>query len=288
MHKHFKRQWFTQAIYLHIMLNISKHYLARNGDCLPTVCVACQNFAPQCMKLLGNLIIWHTILDWCLFFRAISAIAFRSLFSSNWLSKRTELYWNSSHACFLNDTFTFYAIGLLGKSCMWKRKKLQYKIPANSSSYNINSEYFRNCKKSWKLALLITSEDKSNKQQNQATHSFSLTAKPKLSTDLIFLSQQIWDDKKHVLVQLWLAVRLKALFNQFGSASRLNYSSPSTAVALENVHLPTTWQESELMFRNNGLLHHKLIIAAGLLSWAQCWQTTLVLYIHVFYDFGAN
>jgi len=25
MHKHFKRQCFTQAIYLHIMLNISKH-----------------------------------------------------------------------------------------------------------------------------------------------------------------------------------------------------------------------------------------------------------------------
>ena len=36
-------------------------------------------------------------------------------------------------------------------------------------------------------------------------------------------------------------------------------------VALENVHLPTTWQESELMFRNNGLLHHNVIIAAGLL-----------------------
>jgi len=42
-----------------------------------------------------------------------------------------------------------------------------------------------------KLAPLITSEDKSNKQQNQATHSFSLTTKPKLSPDLIFSSQQI-------------------------------------------------------------------------------------------------
>jgi len=39
------------------------------------------------------------------------------------------------------------------------------------------------------------SEDKSNKQQNQATHSFSLTTKPKLSTDLIFHSQQIWGYK---------------------------------------------------------------------------------------------
>ena len=28
MHKDFKRQWFTQAIYLHIMLNISKHWLS--------------------------------------------------------------------------------------------------------------------------------------------------------------------------------------------------------------------------------------------------------------------
>jgi len=36
-----------------------------------------------------------------------------------------------------------------------------------------------------------TSEDKSNKQQNQATHSFSLTTKAKHSTDLIYRSQQI-------------------------------------------------------------------------------------------------
>jgi len=47
MHKHFKRQRLTQAIYLHIMLNIYKHHLARNGIHLPTVCVTCQNFAPQ-------------------------------------------------------------------------------------------------------------------------------------------------------------------------------------------------------------------------------------------------
>jgi len=40
MHKHFKQQGFTQAIYLYIMLNISKHYLGRNGALLPTVCVA--------------------------------------------------------------------------------------------------------------------------------------------------------------------------------------------------------------------------------------------------------
>jgi len=48
------------------MLNISKHYLVRNADLLPTVCVACWNFAPHCMKLLGSLTIWPTPLDWCL------------------------------------------------------------------------------------------------------------------------------------------------------------------------------------------------------------------------------
>ena len=163
------------------------------------------------MKLLGNLTIWPTVLDWCLFGRVISTIAFRSLFSSNRLSERTELYWNSYQACFLNHTFAFCAIGVLDKSCMWKRKKLQYKIPATSSSYYINSEYFRSyleaVKKVEKLVLLISSEDKSNKQQNQATHSSSLITKPKLSTNLIFHSQQIWGDKKHVSVQLWLTVR---------------------------------------------------------------------------------
>jgi len=41
MHKHFKQHWFIQAIYLHTMRNISKHCLARNGNYLPTVCVAC-------------------------------------------------------------------------------------------------------------------------------------------------------------------------------------------------------------------------------------------------------
>jgi len=78
------------------MLNISKYNLARNGDIFPKVCVACQNFAPQCMKFLGNLTIWPTALDWCLFGRVISTIAFRSLLSPNRLSKRKELYWNSS------------------------------------------------------------------------------------------------------------------------------------------------------------------------------------------------
>jgi len=45
--------------------------------------------------------------------------------------------------------------------------------------------------------------------------------------------------------------------------------NPALKVALENCHLSTTWQESQLMFRNNGLLHHNVIIAAGLLSQAQ-------------------
>jgi len=37
-------------------------------------------------------------------------------------------------------------------------------------------------------------------------------------------------------------------------------------VALENGQLLTTRQEPELMFHNNGLLHHNVVTAAGLLS----------------------
>jgi len=54
-----------------------------------------------------------------------------------------------------------------------------------------------------KLALLITPEDKSNKQQNQAIHFFFI-GNQNFSTDLIFRSQQIWGDKKHASLQLWL------------------------------------------------------------------------------------
>jgi len=43
-------------------------------------------------------------------------------------------------------------------------------------------------------------------------------------------------------------------------------SLATLTVILESDHLPTTWQESELMFRNNGLLRHNVIIAADLLS----------------------
>jgi len=57
----------------------------------------------------------------------------------------------------------------------------------------------------------------------------------------------------------------------------LKYSSPRAAVALENGQLPTTRQEPELMFCNNGLLHHNVITAVSLMSSAQCWQITLVL-----------
>ena len=109
MHKHFERQWFAQAIYLHIMLNISKHDLGRNGDLLPTVCAARWNFAPQCTKLLGNLTIWPTVLDWWLA-ASFLQLLFRSLLSSTRSSKRSELYWDSFKACFLNHTFAFCAI----------------------------------------------------------------------------------------------------------------------------------------------------------------------------------
>jgi len=41
MRKLSKRQQFTQVVYLHKMLNISKHLLGRNGCLLPTDCQAC-------------------------------------------------------------------------------------------------------------------------------------------------------------------------------------------------------------------------------------------------------
>jgi len=62
-----------------------------------------------------------------------------------------------------------------------------------------------------KLALLITPEDKSNKQQNQAIHFFHWQPKLFHIQYLIFRSQQIWRDKKHVSVQLRLAVRSAVL-----------------------------------------------------------------------------
>jgi len=52
-------------------------------------------------------------------------------------------------------------------------------------------------------------------------------------------------------------------FMKFGTKKA---SLATLTVILESDHLPTTWQESELMFRNNGLLRHNVIIAADLLS----------------------
>ena len=111
------------------------------------------------------------------------------------------------------------------------------------------------------------------KQQNQADHSFHWQPKCFHTSDL----PQIWGDKNHVSVELWPGVR-QALSYPFRRAARLNYSSPSTTVALENGKIalencemltclvPTTWQERALMFRKNGLLHRNVITALGLLA----------------------
>jgi len=62
-------------------------------------------------------------------------------------------------------------------------------------------------KKLKKLALPTAPENKSNKQHNQASHSFRWQLNKNFSTERIFRSQQIWGDKKHVSVQSRLAVR---------------------------------------------------------------------------------
>jgi len=72
-----------------------------------------------------------------MFDRVISKIAFRSLFSSIRLSKKTEQRWNSSKTCYLNQTSTLCKIldRSWRKSFMWKRKKSPYKIPGTSSKH---------------------------------------------------------------------------------------------------------------------------------------------------------
>jgi len=78
------------------MLNISKHYLATKWRSFASSLRGMLILRSTVHEVAGNLTIWPTVLDWCLFDRVIYTIAFRSLFSSNRLSKRTELYWNSS------------------------------------------------------------------------------------------------------------------------------------------------------------------------------------------------
>jgi len=130
-HKHFKWYLFTQAIYLKIMLNISRHYLARNSNFFA-------NSLRSMLKLRSTLheVAWQFNNLVCssglIFSRVISTIVFRSLFSSNRSSKRTELYWNSFKACFLNRTFTICAI--LNKSCS---KKLHVEKKKVAKSCNL-------------------------------------------------------------------------------------------------------------------------------------------------------
>ena len=137
MHKHFKRKWFPQAIFFSYnakyfqTLPKGKWWFFANS--LRSILKLVHEVfwqAPQYIKLLGNLTIWRAVLNWWLFGPVISTIAFGSLFSSIQLWKRTELYWNRSKACFLNQTCTLCKIldRSYRKSCMWKRKNLPYKI----------------------------------------------------------------------------------------------------------------------------------------------------------------
>jgi len=75
---------------------------------------------------------------------------------------------------------------------MQKRKKLQNKIPGTNfkhRKFSIFQKLLEAVKMLQTLALLIAPEDKSNKHQNQAAHSFHW--QQNFSTDLIFRSEQI-------------------------------------------------------------------------------------------------
>jgi len=130
----------------------------------------------------------------CLFGRVISTTAFRSLFSSIRFLKRTELYQNSSKACFLNQLLHFakYLIEIAEK-VVCKKETSRYTNSWNQlkASYYKNSEYvFRKLQKMLqKLAIIITPEGKANKQQNEAILFF--IGNQNFSTDLIFRSQQV-------------------------------------------------------------------------------------------------
>jgi len=77
------------------MPNISKHYLARNGNSLRSL-LKLRSTEHEVAWQFNNLAYSSGLM----FGRVISTMAFRSLFRSNLLSKRTELYWNSSEARF--------------------------------------------------------------------------------------------------------------------------------------------------------------------------------------------
>jgi len=129
VHKHFKWQRFTQsdlftynAKYFQTVSEKKLRSFAKNFRSVPKLRFTLHEVAWQFNHLACS--------SGVMFSRVISAISFRSLFTSNWLSKRTELYWNSSEACFLNHTFRFCKI--LDESCSkkWhaKKKMLEYRI----------------------------------------------------------------------------------------------------------------------------------------------------------------
>ena len=101
-------------IYLHITLNISKHYLAKSGDHLPAVCEAWWNFAPHCMKLLGNVTVWPTVLDWFLARSCLQLLLGHYSVQIGYQRKHNYIKIVLKH--FFNNIFTFCTIGLLDKS----------------------------------------------------------------------------------------------------------------------------------------------------------------------------
>jgi len=73
------------------------------------------------------------------------------------------------------------------------------------------------------------------------------------------------------------------LNNTRSSGKTLWVAPLRTTVALENGQLLTKMQEAELMFRNNGLLHRNVIIAAGLLSQAQAGKQLCAYTCYIFW-----
>jgi len=130
--------------------------------------------------------------------------------------------------------------------------------------------------------IKLMPEDKSDKQQNQSAH-FFICNQSKIFPHIWYptinrfeviktLFQSICDQLsvKHCLIHFFRAEASRLILP-------LQVRRQHWKMEMVIGHLPTTWQESELMFCNNGLLYHSVIIAVSWL-WAMLANPRVLLF----------
>jgi len=117
----YAKAFYTTVVYSTDLFTCNAEYRetlsGENGDHLPTVCVSCWDLAPHCMKLLGNFTIWPTVLDWCLAGSFLQLLLGYYSVQTGYQREHNYTEIVLKHV-FLNNTFTFCAIGLIDKSCV--------------------------------------------------------------------------------------------------------------------------------------------------------------------------